>query len=268
MPHGWICYMATTTTARRRRPRPHHRRRAFTLVELLVVIGIITLQISILLPVLARARSHAQLVRCANNLRSMAQASIMYANDNRGIVPHDRLIQSGSLFALQLAPYLGQRNIPPDDKLRDPSWMAANFYNHLPVFQCPVHPRDWVVEYTINTIDFAGYLRTRDYVPPSPDNEVRRFVPAEAAFLMEQPHGEGYTFYLHGVDMDTWGIWHAGQMTYDENGNPNAKPNMVWSTDRHHDGKTPFAFLDGHVEIRWITPGDIPIRLLNPLAPR
>jgi type II secretory pathway pseudopilin PulG len=66
-------------------PSSHYR--AFSIVELLVVIGIIAILVSLLMPALTKVRQQAQTTQCAAQLRQLGQAIVLYANNNNGYTP-------------------------------------------------------------------------------------------------------------------------------------------------------------------------------------
>src|SRR5687767_6266697 len=69
--------------------------RGFTLVELLVVVGIIAVLVGLLLPSLARARQQANAVKCAANLRSIGAGLAIYLAENKQTYPAAYVYRAG-----------------------------------------------------------------------------------------------------------------------------------------------------------------------------
>jgi len=116
-------------------------RNAFTLVELLVVIGIIAALIAILLPALNRARRAAYAVQCASNMRQIAAGLLMYINANKGVNPPAMISKGaagdpypdGWFWAAELM-HQKYVNAPNILKASDPGKL---FFERESVFTCP-----------------------------------------------------------------------------------------------------------------------------------
>src|SRR5215212_5852488 len=128
------------------------RRNAFTLVELLVVIGIIAILVALLLPTLSRAREAANRIKCASQLRQLGQFAAMYAGSYNNFLPlgyvsYDSYAPgSDVIWFMQKSPFWANGPVGLG-YLFSSNIIKSNSEFTRQVWYCPSMPQDWFFSY-------------------------------------------------------------------------------------------------------------------------
>ena len=148
-------------------------RRAFTLIELLCVIGIIAILAALLLPALQDARQKSQRIGCQGNLRQLALSLQMYCADNEGKLPENR--PGGDLPNIWVRGDLKN----PQDATNSALIKAGKLFAYasdLAVYRCPADPSQSYGMPRVRSYSMNGWAGSRYMEDNSSTTPFRTFV--------------------------------------------------------------------------------------------
>ena len=222
------------------------RRRAFTLVELLVVVGIIALLIAILMPALSAARRHALAINCAANLRTIGHAMQQYANEYKGRIPrdywyHQEYIEGHILWAEAFAKYVGYSDLPQPPTIGpERDLILAPHFARIGVYQCPAFPNE------LQPLDFVSNAWYAGVVGVSaPLINVTRMPQSGRTVYLAEANSRNLRADYFGIH-DVFDLPHL-PVTPPPARSPQTGTSRVL-TDNRHGGRINLLYLDGHVE--------------------
>ena len=210
---------------------PRRTRSAFTLVELLVVIGIISVLIAILLPALSAARESAKAVKCVSNLRQLAVAAQMYCNTFHGSYPIAYYDAGTTSYSWDFTTDRGSSGV---SILPGLLWLGKA---DARIQQCPSFEgssnstADPYTGYNYNT-SYIGHGQFEVIAPPIKQIQVRR--PSSCALFGDGQYAAGANKYMRSPfpapgDINLVGR-HAGTQGF------------------RHRGRTNVVYCDGHAQ--------------------
>ena len=214
-------------------------RKAFTLIEVLVVVAVVSLLMAVLMPALARARQQGKSVLCMSNLRQLAIAAQMYANGNDDYFPLAMVTETdGSLYKLCAWDFTSIKNWNTLEQKVIPGilWQGETIEK---IQQCPSFKgsHNWFADpytgYNYNTSYIGGRAAVKDgevvsetVVMSSKVGEVRR--PEKCALFGDGPWGGGANKFMRspfGGKLDeNFSGRYAGTQGYRHLG----KTNVAW----------------------------------------